>query len=1206
MMMKINPMNIRPNLAQLGRTSAMALILSTGAGLAETGRQNCSLIEGRLPDGCVQANAGTVINRPLAPNLELESGSGPTSDLGFSISIDPVDPGADGAGQRETIAGETLRLDDTRDVDRLFEQMGVQMKFDGLGARPSLNVSTLDMRRSYAAGDTVTFRSSSNYPAWIDRAEIHIRDRNKRSPRVVVVPIDANGTANWDMPATGSADLEYTLRVYDAAGRYDETVALPLDRSAGRLADPELNGPIVAAGEAEDRTARRTIPVRGGAVTVYGEDVPAGTVINVMGEEVVPDVHRKFVMQRILPPGDHGIRIAVNGGGANSEQTRDITIPASEWFSTGIADLTLGRDLENDETYHFGRIAGFAQGTLANGMRVTASVDTREGELRDLFSDFGRKYPDGMLRQIEPDEVFNTYGDDSVGEDLAPTSGKVYLRVDQGQSHLMWGDFKAAEDVSRLVRSDRTLYGLEGAYVSPGVTPAGDAKIRVSGFAAQPDSLVQRDILRGTGGSSYFLSRQDIQRGSETLLIELRDPVSGRVVETRRLVVGTDYRIDYVQGVVLLTAPLAPSAGAGGVVSDRPLGDYDVNLVAQYEYVPTLGGATGMTYGGRAETWISPTLRFGVSGVRETTGVADNTLAGADILWRQDDLTFLSLDYATSEGPGFGTTNSLNAGLDITPGTTAGALGLRAEAVRVEGSVDLARMGGEGYVSGYFERKGEGFVSPQDDITVGQDAWGIDGKITVAAGARLTFGGEAFDDDAGKNRMDARIGAEIDLSDSLLLAVELDHTKRRFAASTLDEDNGSRTTLGFKLKRTLNDDQSYWVFGQATLDRSGGLGANNRLGIGGETRFSEKLTGSGEISGGDLGLAAEAALTYAPNAGTSYSLGYRLDPARRLDTVGFDGKDRGSIVLGAVSTINDRWAYRAENTYSAFGSQPSLASTYGLTYTPTDTWTYDGGIILGDSVEADGSTLSRKGLSLGVKYSGGENVTAGLRGELRDESSDAPASTADRTTYLASGFYDRKTSENWRLSANLDAVFSQSDQSSVLDGTYVEARLGYAYRPVENDRMNALLSYTYLYDLPGSDQVNVDGDVDGPKQRSHIVNAALNYDLNPQWTLGLKYGFRSRQQAARDSTVFTTAQSHLGIVRLDYHVVSNWDLMVEGRALLTPKADLTEFGALAGVYRHFGNNLRAGLGYNWGQVSDDLRLIDGANQGVFLNLTSQF
>jgi hypothetical protein len=109
-----------------------------------------------------------------------------------------------------------------------------------------------------------------------------------------------------------------------------------LQRTAIRQAGPELDGPNVAAGEGKDRTARRGIPVLGGAAT--GLDVPADTRVTVMGEEVIRDMRRGFVMQRIMPPGIHGVEIGIGG----QSRIRDVTIPAKEMFATGIADVTLG------------------------------------------------------------------------------------------------------------------------------------------------------------------------------------------------------------------------------------------------------------------------------------------------------------------------------------------------------------------------------------------------------------------------------------------------------------------------------------------------------------------------------------------------------------------------------------------------------------------------------------------------------------------------------------------------------------------------------------------------------------------------------------------------------------------------------------------------------------------------------------------------
>ena len=38
-------------------------------------------------------------------------------------------------------------------------------------------------------------------------------------------------------------------------------------------------------------------------------------------------------------------------------------------------------------------------------------------------------------------------------------------------------------------------------------------------FAAQPDMLPQRDTFRSTGGSVYFLDKQDIAAATETITV---------------------------------------------------------------------------------------------------------------------------------------------------------------------------------------------------------------------------------------------------------------------------------------------------------------------------------------------------------------------------------------------------------------------------------------------------------------------------------------------------------------------------------------------------------------------------------------------------------------------------------------------------------------------------------------------------------------
>ncbi|WP_378941544.1 hypothetical protein [Mesorhizobium sp. ANAO-SY3R2] len=201
---------------------------------------------------------------------------------------------------------------------------------------------------------------------------------------------------------------------------------------------------------------------------------------------------------------------------------------------------------------------------------------------------------------------------------------------------------------------------------------------------------------------------------------------------------------------------------------------------------------------------------------------------------------------------------------------------------------------------------------------------------------------------------------------------------------------------------------------------------------------------------------------------------------------------------------------------------------------------------------------------------------------------------------------------DWRLIANVDAVLSDTNAGAFHDGDYVEASLGYAYRPVDNDRLNALFKYTWLYDLPGIDQVGINGSLASPKQRSHILSADLIYDLSPWLSVGGKYGFGIgdvQQRMIDGSETFSNWQrssAHLGILRADLHIVKEWDLLVEGRVFYMPSAETTDYGALAAVYCHVGENFKVGVGYNFGRFSDDLRDLTLDDEGAVLNVVGKF
>lgn len=291
-----------PNASKPGKlfgliaTTALAAVLPlTGAAQGQKARsvEGCALIDGRLPDDCTRLDAGTVVTMPPGDNTEMATGMPALNGEGFAITIEPAGPAAARrAGDRAPSSTDS----DLRRMDRALSDAGIVVSYDGLGIHPYLAISTEDMRSSYTAGSNVVFTTSTNYPAYIGRAEIRVLDRDDPGKVIKVLPVPANGKAVWTMPKDGAGNMTYSLRVYDAAGRYDETRHVPIARVEMQTAAPVLDGPVIAAGEGVDMATRRDIPIRGGAVTVSSDNLMPGARVRVMGEDAVADGSGIFVI----------------------------------------------------------------------------------------------------------------------------------------------------------------------------------------------------------------------------------------------------------------------------------------------------------------------------------------------------------------------------------------------------------------------------------------------------------------------------------------------------------------------------------------------------------------------------------------------------------------------------------------------------------------------------------------------------------------------------------------------------------------------------------------------------------------------------------------------------------------------------------------------------------------------------------------------
>ena len=100
-------------------------------------------------------------------------------------------------------------------------------------------------------------------------------------------------------------------------------------------------------------------------------------------------------------------------------------------------------------------------------------------------------------------------------------------------------------------------------------------------------------------------------------------------------------------------------------------------------------------------------------------------------------------------------------------------------------------------------------------------------------------------------------------------------------------------------------------------------------------------------------------------------------------------------------------------------------------------------------------------------------------------------------------------------------------------------------------------------------------------------------------------GYRKSEVADRGADDFSANAATLLVGRIDWHVVDKWDVLGEARVLYTEESETTEQGALLGVYRHINDNVKIGVGYEWGAVSDNETNLDYDSQGLFLNLVGK-
>jgi len=439
---------------------------------------------------------------------------------------------------------------------------------------------------------------------------------------------------------------------------------------------------------------------------------------------------------------------------------------------------------------------------------------------------------------------------------------------------------------------------------------------------------------------------------------------------------------------------------------------------------------------------------------------------------------------------------------------------------------------------------------------------------------------------------------------SVATGVRNDKREDQRAVVPVTQEQGQRTDAVVHMGYDSASNWNAWGFAQGTVSKDGDRQDNGRLGAGAALR-GNKFRIEAEVSAGDLGPGGRVGTSYMVSDKTTLYLNYALENEHGDVVDGTNlGGQRGSLVGGMKHRLADSSSVYAEERYQDANEARGLTHAAGLSLNLDDHWTVGANAELGTLQNSEtAAETDRRASGVRVAYTNGPTqVSSGV--EYRNDDAEQPDAThVERTTWLFRNSFKYQMSDDWRLVGKLDHSMSESSQGQFYDGKFTEGVVGFGYRPVLSNRLNALAKYTYFYNVPTTDQVALNGTAAQFIQKSHIASVDANYELTPSWSVGGKYAYRLGSVSLdRENPEFFDNRAQLVILRTDVRLFDQWEGLLEARRLQLPDLDESRSGMLLGVYRYFGEHVKAGVGYNFTDFSENLTDLSYRHRGVFLNV----
>jgi hypothetical protein len=895
---------------------------------------------------------------------------------------------------------------------------------------------------------------------------------------------------------------------------------------------------------------------------------------------------------------------------------------------------------------------------------VEASFDT-SGALGGVFEETGVRAHVDTDRFENPDAIEQVAVLPMRGELIVDGSEPrrdltsdwpVAVDVFSGDSSLRVGNARVEYDGVDAFRYERTL---TGARVDLDERWDDGTRLEFQAHAgsADDDGLTRRALLRGTGGSVYFLEASPVREGSEHVEIVVVDALTGVEVLRRSLRRNDDYTLEPLTGRIVLSAPLPSTldddATAHAIVGTRSVANgHRVYLSVGYESTESLNAAT-TPWGISLRQTVLDIVSFGGGIVREgTDDDGEYSLASASLELGNTPRTSAALEFATSDSVGAQTRFSPDGGFVwremSDPSRPARQSG---DALAARASIELAdvvQTNRERLVlaSGYFRSRDEGFSAWGDEL-VARDAWGTRLELVPRETSTIVV----RHDNALRD-----VDAVPDASDLAAGTVQQDLT----AFEWLYNLDRASVALGYE-HGNYDDSRTHGVY---NTDVVGGaihydIGGVVRVGVRqevvargddprllrgtdldvGETRVEDRfitaLTAETELPGGVTLDVAErfrysgenhASVGLRAKARDGADLYLRQSLARYRDNHG----SVPSFVIGSGQSSDDgsarSWGeYQIGDGVSPWRTQTLLG--HGRSFTPTDWLGLDvayehGEVLAGPSSDASGT---RDAGHLGFRAGDAEVALFSGFAELRLESAgpiypssepcygddislnaaycvDRPELVGDRRTIAAEPALLVQITPSLASLTRVFASTTYNETLGIVERREVEGSTGLTYRPQTTSRVVVVSRFTHI---DRAQRFGV-GDLSTRGYRENALSLAPAFQLASRAWLTPRIAWRGmRTEAPAGGYVRNSAT--LSGLRLAWRATDAWEAATEYRFLTESLSGGWAHGALLEGAWILDEVLRVGLGYNFARfTADELGDLGRDGSGFFVRLTGRY